>query len=69
MKLFFLKNALAKHNHEYNLENFLDREKKVAENLEKFLEIQPKLKKIFYKNKKLKKIFFLVLSSQIFLFF
>jgi len=58
MKLFFLKNALAEHNHEYDLKKFLEREKKVSENLEKFLEIQSELKKKFYKNKKIKKILF-----------
>ena len=58
MKLFFLKNALAEHNHKYDLENYLNREKKVSKNLEKFLEIQPDLKKIFYKNKDLKKLIF-----------
>lgn len=69
MKLFFLKNALAKHNHEYNLEKFLNREKKVAENLEKFLEIQPELKNNFYKNIFIKKLLFKIFSSKIFLFF
>ena len=47
MKLFFLETAKAKHNHEYDLEKFLNREKKVSQSLKKFLEIQPELKKIF----------------------
>lgn len=67
MKLFFLKNALAEHNHKYDLEKFLEREKKVSQSLKNFLEIQPKIKKIFYKNKKLKNFLFLILSSSIFL--
>jgi glycosyltransferase involved in cell wall biosynthesis len=69
MKLFFLEVAKAEHNHKYNLEKFLDREKKVSENLEKFLEIQPQLKKNFNKNKKFKKIFYNIFCSKIFLKF
>jgi len=79
MKLFFSKNALAEHNHKYDLEKFLKREKKVSENLWKFLEIQPDLKNFFLpvsnfckdNNLKfiLKKILFKIFSSKIFLFF
>ena len=67
MRLFFLKNAKAEHNHKYNLKNFLEREKKVAENLEKFLKIQPELKIIFNRKKLIKKIFFKIFCSKFFL--
>jgi hypothetical protein len=67
MKLFFLRTAKAKHNHEYNLKNFLNREKNVSQSLKKFLEIQPELKKIFYKNKKFKIFFYKIFCSKTFL--
>ena len=67
MKIFFLKNALAYHNHKYTFSDFLKREKKVAKNKILLFKLYPDL--IFYfKMPFLKKILFKILSLNALLF-
>jgi hypothetical protein len=67
MKIFFLKNAKAEHNHKYSLESFLKRQKNVLKSKKILFEIQPEIKK-FFSESFFKKVLFKIFSSKVFLF-